>query len=167
MRPTDVNTHTAMSLTAQPEIPCTERKPSPLLKKLHHRKAGLRNFHFKSTGCNIILQATTYICYNEQCMKFSLVLSVLLFTEVSASHSQIVFPQEKINQALDGLSKSNPPVPSCNVHTEKLQGSPARFFQQFPYGQSIPLTYPENTVRDYDTLIIGAVPNDTLKITGA
>jgi len=99
-------------------------------------------------------------------MKCLSTVFAFLLIEISVSYSQVNFPQEKINSFLDDLSKSKTATPSCNSQTEKLQGSPSHFFQQFPYGKSINILFPKSDVRDYDTLLIGAVPNDSLTISG-
>src|SRR5262249_10565713 len=100
-------------------------------------------------------------------MKYPVILFPLLFCGISLAYSQTTFPQEKINQAMkDMLPEKSVTSPGQFSSNEKLLGSPAHYFEQFPYHRPINISQPKVALRDYDTLVIGVVPHDTLVING-
>ena len=101
-------------------------------------------------------------------MKLLLIFLLFLSTVIRLVSAQPLFPQEKINQSLKNISA----VGSSHVATtasvnEKMPGSPAQYFQRFPYHQTLHIQLPENDLRDFDTVVVGEVPHDTLLISGA
>lgn len=94
-------------------------------------------------------------------------LTGLLLIEAVFGKAQFEFPQQKINAGLKNAAVHSAVIPpNCCSVQDKLPGSPAHFFQQFPYDKPVSLNISNVHSRNIDTVVVGAVPHDTLTISG-
>jgi hypothetical protein len=117
---------------------------------------------------NLFRKPESTFVQRNQTMKSLLIFLMFLSSEILFVSAQPFFPQQKINQCLKNISVSQT---TANVDEgasgEPWPGSPARYFQQFPYHHPISIPLPQGNLRDLDTVVVGEVPHDTLLISGA